>query len=75
MLESIYEASKEVFLSAPRYLGVQALGDSAVMLRFVADVAEKDIYNGNRALNRALLLGFRRAGVECPFPQLDVHNR
>ena len=41
----------------------------------VADVAEKDIYNGNRALNRALLLGFRRAGVECPFPQLDGHNR
>ena len=75
MLEGIYENNREIFLSAPRYMGVQALGDSAVMLRFVADVAEKDIYNGNRALNRALLLGFRKAGVECPFPQLDVHNR
>ena len=75
MLEGIYENNREIFLSAPRYMGVQALGDSAVMLRFVADVAEKDIYNGNRALNRALLLGFRKAGVECPFPQLDVHSR
>lgn len=75
MMESIYETNREVFLSAPRYMGVQALGDSAVTLRFVADVAEKDIYNGNRALNRALLLGFRKVGVECPFPQMDVHTR
>ena len=74
-LGGLQQEHPELYLSAPRYLGVQALGDSAVMLRFVADVAEKDIYNGNRALNRALLLGFRRAGVECPFPQLDVHNR
>ena len=75
MLESIYEANKEVFLSAPRYLGVQALGDSAVMLRFVADVAEKDIYTGARILNRDLWLGFRKLGVECPFPQVDVHSK
>ena len=75
LMEDIYEARKDVMETAPRYLGVQQLADSSVILRFVVDVAEKDIYNGNRALNRALLLGFRRAGVECPFPQLDVHNR
>ena len=75
MMEAIYQENREIFHSVPRYMGVQALGESAVVLRFVADVSEKDIYNGSRALNRALLLGFRKAGVECPFPQLDVHNR
>ena len=30
---------------------------------------------GARALNRDLWLGFRKLGVECPFPQVDVHER
>lgn len=73
LTEQILAAHPEVFHAAPRYLGVQELGDSAVVLRFVADVAEKDIYSGGRILNRDLWLGFRRLGVECPFPQMDVH--
>ena len=75
LLDGIFRARPELFLSAPRYLGVQSLGDSAVVLRFVADVAEKDIFSGARALNRDLWLGFRKLGVECPFPQVDVHER
>ena len=31
--------------------------------------------SGMRILNHDLLLGFRKLGVECPFPQLDVHNK
>ena len=42
---------------------------------FVVEVPEKNIYSGMRILNHDLLLGFRKLGVECPFPQLDVHNR
>ena len=61
--------------SVPRYLGVQQLADSSVLLRFVVEVAEKDIYSGTRILNRDLWLGFRRLGVECPFPQVDVHSK
>ena len=75
LLDGIFRARPELFLSAPRYLGVQSLADSAVVLRFVADVAEKDIFSGARALNRDLWLGFRKLGVECPFPQVDVHER
>ena len=48
--------------------------DSAVVLRFVVNVDEKDIYSGARVLNHDLLLGFRHLGVECPFPQVDVHT-
>ena len=45
------------------------------LLRFVVEVSEKDIFSSTRTLNRDLLLGFRKLGVECPFPQLDVHNK
>ena len=60
---------------APEYLGVQTLADSAVVLRFIAEVEEKAIFSTQRLLNRELLLGLRKLGVECPYPQLDVHNR
>ena len=74
LMERIYEKRTDVFKAPPRYLGVQELADSSVILKFVVDVDEKDIYSGVRLLNRDLLLGFRSLGVECPFPQLDVHS-
>ena len=75
LMEDIFAKRQNVMLSAPRYLGVQQLAESAVILRFVVDVAEKDIYSGARTLNRDLWLGFRSLGVECPFPQVDVHSK
>ena len=45
------------------------------LLRFVAPVTEKNVFAANRILNHDLLLGFRKLGVECPYPQVDVHNR
>ncbi len=75
LMEEIYRKRADVLKATPVYLGVQALSSSSVDLRFIADVAEKDIYNGARVLNHDLLLGFRKLGVECPFPQVDVHNR
>ena len=75
LLEEIFEQRKDVMRSVPRYLGIQQLADSSVLLRFVVEVAEKDIYSGTRILNRDLWLGFRRLGVECPFPQVDVHSK
>ncbi len=74
LMEEILRAHRDVMKAAPVYLGVQELADSAVVLRFVVEVAEKDIYSGARILNRELLLGFRKLGVECPFPQLDLHQ-
>lgn len=75
LLEQICREHSEVMNTPPRYLGVQELGDSAVVLRFVADVAEKDIYAATRLLNRDLWLGLRKLGVECPYRQLDVRSR
>ena len=75
LMEEIFEKRNGLMLNKPVYLGVQQLADSSVILRFVVEVAEKDIYTGARVLNRDLWLGFRRLGVECPFPQVDVHSK
>ena len=75
LMQAIYAQRADVMLAAPQYLGVQQLADSSVVLRFVVEVAEKDIYAGARILNRDLWLGFRKLGVECPFPQMDVHTK
>ncbi len=74
LTEEIYAKHTDVMKAPPKYLGVQQLADSSVVLRFVVDVEEKDIYSGARILNHDLLLGFRALGVECPFPQIDVHT-
>lgn len=75
LMQSIYEAHTDMMKNPPRYLGIQSLAYSAVVLRFMVEVNEKDIYTGSRVLNHDLLLGFRRMGVECPFPQVDVHSK
>ena len=75
LLKEIYEKHEDVFKGMPVYLGVQALEESDVLLRFVASVTEKNVFAANRILNHDLLLGFRKLGVECPYPQVDVHNR
>lgn len=75
LLEEIYRQNAGVLKSVPAYLGVEKLGASSVVLRFVAEVAEKDLFAAGRVLNRSLWLGLRRLGVECPFQQLDVHTK
>ena len=75
LLREIYRRNDTVMKSEPKYVGVQELGGSAVVLRFVAEVGEADIYAGARLLNHDLFLGFRRLGVECPFQQVDVDSK
>lgn len=74
LMEEIYNKHPDMMKMPPKYLGVQQLADSSVILRFVVNVDEKDLYSGARVLNHDLLLGFRKLGVECPFPQIDVHT-
>ncbi|MCR5648252.1 MAG: mechanosensitive ion channel family protein [Oscillospiraceae bacterium] len=74
LMTEIKEAHPDVFKTDPVYLGVEQLADSGVVLKFVAEVDEANIFSGARLLNHDLLLGFKELGVECPFPQVDVHN-
>ena len=75
LMTEIFEAHKDIMKAEPRYLGVAELADSAVVLRFLVEVPESEIYSAGRVLNRDLWLGFRKLGVECPFPQVDVHSK
>lgn len=75
LLADIHAAHPDVFRSEPRYLGVQELAASSVVLRFIGEVGESDIYSGARLLNHDLFLGFRKLGVECPFQQVDIHTK
>lgn len=75
MMEKIYEKHPDKMKAAPQYLGVSELGDSGVTLKFVVKTDEKDIYSTQRILNRELLVLFKAAQIEIPFPQVDVHTR
>lgn len=73
LMKEIYEKHKDMMKEEPKYLGVNELAESAVVLRFLVYVDEKDIFTGSRTLNHDLLIGFKKLGVEVPFPQVDVH--
>lgn len=73
-LQAIYERNTDRFLTVPRYLGVQELADSAVVLRFVVDVTEENVFGGRRALSRELKLLFDENNINIPFPQVVVHQ-
>ena len=74
LVQRIFEAHPDVMKAPPVYLGINELADSGVILKFVVEVDESNIFSGSRILNHDLLLGFKDLGVECPFPQVDVHN-
>ena len=75
LLAEIKEKRSDVFIGEIKYLGVDQLGDSSVVLKIKADVAEKDIFLGKRVLNKEVKCAFDRAGFEIAFPQLDVHQK
>ena len=75
MLGAIYEKHSDKMKSAPVYLGISELGASGIRLKFCVEVEEQNIYSVQRVLNRELLVSFRKANVEVPFPQLDVHQK
>lgn len=75
IMEEIYALHKDKMKSIPQYFGVQELGESGVTLRFGVEVDEANIYAGQRILNHDLFVFFRRENVECPFPQIDVHQK
>lgn len=73
-LPKIREKYPDVFLTDPRYIGVQELGESGVVLKFVATVKEKNVFSAPRLLNREIKIAFDKAGIEIPFNQIVVHQ-
>ena len=75
ILKDIKDANKDLFKGRVEYVGVEALNDSWITLKFIADVEEKDIYSGMRRLNKCLKQAFDKEKINIPFPQMDVHMK
>lgn len=73
-LPALHAKHSNLFLSVPRYLGVESLGESSVVLRIVADVTEENFFLGYRTLNREMKLMCDRHNIEIPFNQMVVHQ-
>jgi small conductance mechanosensitive channel len=73
-LPKMYEGHEDLYLSAPRYLGVEQLADSGINLRFMVDVKEENIFMAQRQLRRDIKILFDEAGINIPFPQVVVHQ-
>ncbi len=73
-LPALKEEHPDLYLNAPRYLGVDELADSGVNLKFAVDVTEANVFAGQRMLARDLKILFDDNGVEIPFPQVVVHK-
>ncbi len=75
ILKTIKERNPGVFTGTVNYLGVEELSDSAVTLKFTAEVDESNIFKGKRLLNREIKALFDEAGIEIAYPQIDVHMK
>ena len=73
-LPDMFERNKDVWLSVPRYVGVDNLGESSVELKFLVDVNEQNFFSGRRRLNRELKILLDKNNIEIPFNQIVVHK-
>ena len=72
-LESIKQAIPDI-KEGPFYKGVAELGDSAVVIRFVANCDEGARYQVERDMNRQFKLLFDRNNINIPFPQIVLNQ-
>ena len=74
-LPGAYQANKDVWLAAPKYMGVEEIGDSSIVLKFLVPCEEKNFFAAKRRLNREVRLLFADNGIQIPYNQLDVHTK
>ncbi len=72
-LDKIKENIPEI-KEGPFYKGVAELGDSAVVIRFIAKCEEDAKYQVERDLNRQFKLLFDKNNINIPFPQVVVNE-
>ena len=73
-LPKMLEAHPDLYLAAPKYLGVDALADSGVNLKIAVSCTEANVFGARRMLTQDVRMLFMEKGVEIPFPQVVVHK-
>lgn len=74
LCQELAQEKPEIFSKVPTYSGVQALADSAVMLRVVAQVDEENRFAAARLINKKMKMGLEKAGMGAPYAQVVVHK-
>jgi small conductance mechanosensitive channel len=74
LCQELAQEKPEIFSNVPTYSGVQALADSAVMLRVVAQVDEENRFAAARLINKKMKMGLEKAGMGAPYAQVVVHK-
>ena len=64
----------EVLETAPAWVGVTELGDSAITIRCAAKCRPGSQWGLSRELNQRLKEAFDEAKIDIPFPQRVVHQ-
>ena len=70
----MYQEHKNLYLAAPRYLGVEELGDNGVKVKIAVNCLEEKFFPAKRQLTRDVRILFKNAGIKIPFPQVVVHQ-
>jgi len=65
----------ESALEPTEVLGVNQLGGSGITIRTLTKTAPGKQWEVAREFRRRIVLAFREAGIEIPFPQQVVHHR
>ena len=73
-LPKMLDKHPDLYLAAPKYLGVDALADSGVNLKIAVSCTEANVFGARRMLTQDVRMLFMEKGVEIPFPQVVVHK-
>lgn len=65
---------RDQIISAPRFVRVQDLADSAVVVKVIGDTRPLKQWDVAGEVRRRILAAFAREGIEIPFPQMVVHQ-
>ena len=73
VVREVIAADKRILADPAPYVAVQALDASSVNLVARVWVKTEDYWDVNYDTNRRIYDAFNRAGINFPFPQMDVH--
>lgn len=65
---------KEHILEPPKFLRVEQMGDSAIIIKIVGQTKALSQWSVTGELRKRIIITFRNEGIEIPFPQMVIHN-